>query len=108
MKFFISEENMRLAKSGQILCANINNVYEFMVVNVKRSLSLKRDIVSAQASFRITKIGEECNYDHLPSKKIDWMYMGPILASLILSVINLICFCVNNRQLIVKIVPLIH
>ena len=79
-----------------------------MVVMVKRSLSLKRDIVSAQANFRITKIGEECNYDHLPSKKIDWIYMGPILASLILSVINLICFCVNNQQLVVKIVPLIH
>ena len=79
------------------------------IVMVKRSLSLKKeDVVSAQASFRTAMIGEDCYVEQPLAKEIDWFYMGPIIATFILSLINLILFCVNNRQVIVQIRQQIH
>jgi hypothetical protein len=55
LQTFINEENARLKRSGKVLCATVTNAYDYMVVMVKRSMNLAKDVVAAAASFRIAE-----------------------------------------------------
>ena len=91
------EQNTELAKSGRKLCANLSNAFDYNIVLIKRGLSLNRDVISAQASFKTARIEDDCHFPEKPFV-IDWRYIGPVIVVGALSLFNLllICFCVRH------------
>ena len=57
----------------------------------------------AHAYFRIESTVEDCQFDQ-PSEKIDWVYFGPIIASSVITVFNVLCLFVITRK-IMKLLP---
>ena len=102
LRNFIEEKNAQLAISGRFLCANISNAYDFMVVMVKHSLSLNKDIWTATASFRVASSIEDCEFP-VTNVGIDYVYMGPIIGIGIFSVLTAICICCCNGQACIHI-----
>ena len=102
LQSFIDEENARLKKMGKVLCATITNAYDYMVVLVKRSMNLQKDVVAAAASFRIAETKEECQFP-TPDEDLNFYYLGPIIVLGILIVLNFILLHrlysrINNLQ----------
>ena len=93
---FLAEQNAKLAPKNKILCNNMSNVYNYHIVRVWRSLSLEKDVASAHASFRIENSVDDCQFDH-PVDKIDWIYLGPIIAFSVLTVFNFLFLCMLMR-----------
>ena len=48
------------------------------------------------ASFRIESSVDDCQFDHAVDK-IDWIYLGPIIACSVLTVFNLVFLCMIAR-----------
>ena len=102
LQTFINEENARLKKSGKVLCASITNAYDYMVVMVKRSMNLKKDVVAAAASFRIAETIEDCEFP-TPDENLNIYYLGVIIGLGVFIILIFIFLCllyskINNLQ----------